>query len=173
MEIRKATLRDLDRVAVLYDEVNEYLESHMNYPGWKKGIYPVREDAERGLKEGEFFLAEEGGQIAGSVILSHRPEAGYAQADWHVELDDADVFVVYTLAVHPRFQNQGIGRKIIEFIFEYAAERNQKAVRLDVYEKNIPAIHLYEKMGFQYITAADLGYGAYGLDRFLLYQRLL
>lgn len=48
-----------------------------------------------------------------------------------------------------------------------------KAVRLDVYEKNQPAIQLYKSFGFQYIDTVDLGYGMYGLDWFQLYQKLL
>ena len=48
-----------------------------------------------------------------------------------------------------------------------------KAVRLDVYEKNTPAVRLYEKLGFQYVDTVDLGYSEYGLDRFRLYQHLL
>ena len=48
-----------------------------------------------------------------------------------------------------------------------------KAIRLDVYEKNIPAIRLYERTGFEYIDTVDLGYSMYGLDLYQLYQRLL
>lgn len=61
----------------------------------------------------------------------------------------------------------------MEFVIEYAIQMNMKAVRLDVYEKNIPAIRLYEKLEFQYIDTVDLGYGKYGLDLFKLYQLLL
>ena len=61
----------------------------------------------------------------------------------------------------------------MEFILSYAAQQGIKAVRLDVYEKNTPAIRLYEKLGFGYVDTVDLGYGEYGLDRFRLYQYLL
>ena len=44
---------------------------------------------------------------------------------------------------------------------------------LDVYEKNAPAIRLYEKFGFCYIDTVDLGYSDYGLEKFKLYQRIL
>lgn len=64
-------------------------------------------------------------------MLSHKPEEKYKQADWHVDLDYADIFVIHTLAVHPRFLHQGIGRKIMEFIVEYSARMKRKAIRLD------------------------------------------
>ena len=113
------------------------------------------------------------GEIAGTFILRHQPEAGYALADWKNELSYSDIFVVYTLAVSPRFSCRGIGERLMEFILSYTAQQGIKAVRLDVYEKNTPAIRLYEKLGFGYVDTVDLGYEEYGLDRFRLYQYLL
>ena len=174
MEIRKGRIEDIDELAALYDAVNDHLERHVNYAGWKKGVYPVREDAERAVGNGTLFAAVEDGRIVGTFILLNRPEAGYAQADWGNELDYSEIFVLHTFAVHPRYLRTGIGKTLLEYILKYAADMNMKAVRLDVYEKNTPAIRLYEKLGFEYIDTVDLGYGSiYGLDWFRLYQRLI
>lgn len=62
---------------------------------------------------------------------------------------------------------------MLEFAIEYAKKMHMKAIRLDVYERNTPAIQLYEKYGFQYIDTVDLGYSMYGLDWFYLYQKVL
>ena len=112
-------------------------------------------------------------RIVGTFILRHRPEEAYALADWGRQLDYSEILVLYTFAVHPQFLHQGIGKKMLEFILSYAAREKNKAVRLDVYENNMPAIRLYEQMGFRYVDMVDLGYGMYGLDRFRLYQRIL
>ena len=173
MEIRKGSIQDVDEVSALYDELNGYLEKHENFPGWRKGIYPAREDAESGISEGCLFVAVENDRIAGTVILRHKPEKGYALADWHCSFSYESILVVYTLAVHPDFHHQGVGKKIMEFIIDYASRKGMKAVRLDVYEKNAPAIRLYEKFGFCYIDTVDLGYSDYGLEKFKLYQRIL
>lgn len=173
MQVRKGTGEDVEAVSALYDELNDYLESHVNYPLWRKGIYPAREDALQGIEEGALFVAEERGRIAGTFILRHRPEEGYALADWQIQLDDSQVLVLYTFAVHPAYRHQGVGQKLLEWILDYAARTGNKAVRLDVYEKNTPAIRLYECLGFRYVDTVDLGYGSFGLDRFRLYQRLL
>ena len=173
MEIRKAAWEDLGEIARLYDTLNDYLESHVNYPGWKKGIYPTEEDARKGIEENALFVAVEQGQIAGTFILRHTPEAAYAQVDWNCRLEDDQVWVLYTFAVHLDFRHRGIGRGILRFIDRYAAETGAKAIRLDVYEKNSPAIALYESMGYRYIGTVDLGYSAYGLDWFRLYQKIL
>ena len=173
MQIRKGTEKDIEEVSALYDAVNDYLESHTNYPGWRRGVYPTREDAAQGIAENNLFVAEAEGQIAGTFILRHRPGEAYALADWGNQLDYSEILVLYTFAVHPRFLRQGIGKQLMEFILSWAAREKIKAVRLDVYEKNTPAIRLYEQMGFQYVDTVDLGYGMYGLDRFRLYQRVL
>ena len=162
MQIRKGTETDIEEVSALYDAVNDYLESHTNYPGWRKGVYPTREDAAQGIAENNLFVAEVEGQIAGTFILRHRPEEAYALADWGNQLDYSEILVLYTFAVHPRFLRQGIGKQLMEFILGYAAREKIKAVRLDVYEKNTPAIRLYEQMGFQYVDTVDLGYGCTG-----------
>ena len=49
--IEKAAAADIDEMGRLYDSLNDYLEQHVNYPGWRKGIYPAREDAEKGIKD--------------------------------------------------------------------------------------------------------------------------
>lgn len=163
MKIRKGIQTDIDGLEKLYNDLNDYLSSHTNYPGWRKGIYPTREDAVKGIEENNLFLAVEDNRIVGTVILRHEPEEGYQQADWHVDLDYSEILVVYTLAVHPDYRQQGAGKKLMEFVLGYAKKAGMKAVRLDVYEKNIPAIKLYEKMGFEYIDTVDLGYGMYRL----------
>lgn len=61
----------------------------------------------------------------------------------------------------------------MEFIIRHSEQQHMKAIRVDVYEKNVPAISLYEKYGFQYIDTVDLGYSEFGLDEFKLYQKLI
>lgn len=173
MKIRKGTLQDIDSVAILYETVHDYHDTYTNFPGWRRGIYPIREDAENGITEDNLFVVEENGKIVGTFILRHVPEQGYEKADWHVRLDYREIFVVYTFAVHPEYSHKGVGKYMLEFILNYASQNDIKAVRLDVYEKNLPAIRLYESVGFKYIDTVDLGYGEYGLECFRLYQKLI
>lgn len=74
IRIRRAVEADLDCIGKLYEDVCDYLEAHGNYPGWKKDIYPVRQDARKGLKEHALYLALSGEKTAGTVILRHVPE---------------------------------------------------------------------------------------------------
>ena len=173
MAIEKAVPRDADEVGRLYDSLNDHLMATVNYPGWKKGLYPIREDAERAIAEGTLFVLREGGRIAGTVILSHREEKGYAQADWGLDIAPEQLIVVHTLAVHPQHLSRGVGRQLMEFAIAHARTQGMRAVRLDVNERNVPAIRLYESLGFAYIDTVDLGYGIEQVERYRLYQLVL
>ncbi|MGL6105006.1 MAG: GNAT family N-acetyltransferase [Romboutsia sp.] len=171
--IRLGIEDDIDKLEELYDELNDHLENSINYPGWKRGIYPIREDAVNGIKESALYVASINDRIVGSIILSHKPEPAYSDVIWQKELSYSNVFVIYTFVVHPKYFNQGIGKALIEFSNEHGMNNNVEALRLDVYEGNLPAIKLYEKLGFKYIDTVDLGLEHYGLKWFRVYEKLI
>ena len=171
--IRKGTPEDLDALERLYGEVCDHMAATVNYCGWKRDVYPARQDAEAGIREGGLFLAQEDGEAAGSFILSPRQEDAYKTVTWPSDLPERDVLTVYTFTVHPRYRGQGAGRAMLEHAARYASERGVRALRLDVYEKNLPAIRLYESAGFRYAGAVSLGLEDIGLDWFRLYEKRL
>lgn len=173
MIIEKGTTVDLDGIDQLYLQTTTYLQEHINYPSWKKGIYPAREDAILGINEGGLYVVKDENKIIGSFILRHKPEKGYAGVDWHLDLDYKDILVIYTLVIHPDYHRCGIGKKVIDFIIDLCRKEGIKALRLDVTSDNLPAVKLYKKCGFQYIDSVDLGYSLFGLDEFELYQMIL
>lgn len=164
---------DLDELEQLYNELNDYLANGINYPRWIKGRYPIREDAEVGVKNGTLYVAKHKEKIIGSFILSHEPEMAYDHANWGFNSDYTDVFVIRTFVVHPQFMKCGVGKALVDFAGERSIQSQVKAIRLDVYEGNIPAIRFYEKCGFQYVGTVDLGLGNYGLDWFRLYEKII
>ncbi len=166
-------IKDIDELELLYNDLNDHLAKGINYPGWLKGIYPIRQNAVNGIENGILYVAKHNGKIVGSVILSHKPEPAYLKAKWEIDSDYKDVLVVYTFVVHPNYLKCGIGKKLIEFTIELGIQTNIKSIRLDVYDGNTPAIRLYETCGFKYIDTVDLGLGNYGLDWFRLYEKLL
>lgn len=165
--------KDIDELEKLYNDLNDYLAAGINYPGWLKGVYPVRENAVKGVDEGYLYVARSNHEIVGSIILSHEPEDSYSQANWEIEADYSDIVVIHTFVVNPKYMKCGIGKKLMEFATRHSKEIKAKAIRLDVYEKNVPAIKLYEKYGYRYIDTVDLGYGEHGLDWFKLYEKVL
>lgn len=173
LRIRKAVEADLDGVGKLYEDVCDYLDAHGNYPGWKKGIYPVRRDAERGMMANALYVARIGERTVGTVILTHEPEDGYGNGKWLTEDDYRRIYVVHTLAVHPDFLKCGIGTELLVFAERVAREEQCVSIRLDVVKDNIPAERLYQKCGYQWAGTVSLSYEAYGLPWYQLYEKLL
>ncbi|MDF2473822.1 MAG: acetyltransferase [Anaerocolumna sp.] len=171
--IEKGTVADIDEMEQFYNDILNSLEQGVNYPGWKKGIYPTKEGAVHGIKCDDLLIARYNNEIVGSIILNHIIVKGYETAPWNIYATDDEIYVVHTLAVHPKYAKNGVGSQLLEFAEEYGRKNNIKALRLDVYEHNTPAIRLYEKCGYKYIDKVDLGYGAYGLDWYLLFEKIL
>ncbi|MFV0581825.1 MAG: GNAT family N-acetyltransferase [Parabacteroides gordonii] len=171
--IESGTTADIDELEKLYDDLNDYLSATTNYPGWIKGIYPIREDAVAGIENNTLFVVRHDGKIAGSIILDHHPDEAYNNVRWKIEADYSRIFVIRTFVVHPSFLKMGIGRALIDYSFKLAQQSGIKSIRLDVCENNLPAISLYEKCGFEYIDTVDLGFGNYGLDWFKLYEKFV
>ena len=51
ISIRKGIRSDVDHLEILYDTINDHMEKGINYCGWKKGVYPTRNEAIRGIEE--------------------------------------------------------------------------------------------------------------------------
>ncbi len=173
LTIELGTNKDIDELEQLYNDLNDYLEENINYPGWIKGIYPIRQNAVDGIKDKHLYAAKYKGKIVGTIILSHKPEPAYNEVKWGFESDYSEVFVIHTFAVHPEFIKCGVGKNLMNFALQCGKDQHMKAIRLDVYENNMPAIYLYEKCGYQYIKTVDLGLEEYGLKWFKLYEKII
>ena len=168
--IEKGTINDIDELENLYDNLNHYLQIGINYAGWIKGIYPIRETAVRGIQNKNLFVLKMDNIIVGSILLTHEPETAYSQVIWGIESDYKDIIVIHTLVVHPKYMKNGIGKKLIDFAKKYSIEHEMKTIRLDTSIYNTPAISLYEKCGYKYVGTFDLGLNIPGLVWFKLYE---
>ncbi len=63
MVIEKGVHADIDELARLYDDLNDFLDSDINHPGWIKGVYPVRQIAETGINEQNLYVVRLEGRI--------------------------------------------------------------------------------------------------------------
>ncbi|MDE0021944.1 MAG: ribosomal protein S18-alanine N-acetyltransferase [Candidatus Poribacteria bacterium] len=69
----------------------------------------------------------------------------------------ADETHIVNFAVHPNLRRQGIGKALVRNLFAEARRSKAPRVTLEVRVSNLPAIRLYESMGFQ-IVAVRKGY---------------
>ena len=69
--------------------------------------------------------------------------AGYSGLLRSYEVGD-----ITNVAVAPRFRRQGIGRMLLSSLLKMGEDRGMTDFSLDVRKSNVPAISLYESLGF-------------------------
>ena len=158
IRVRRAEAVDLDGIEELYGRAGDAEEGRLDGSRWKRGVYPLRQDAQEGLEAGALYIAELDGQIVGSVILRREQDSAYRQA----------------LAVDPAYRHRGVGRALLRHTAKVGREAGLQAIRLDVYEENRTAIGFYEACGYHCCGRIDLGLEeVYGLKWYYAYEKLL
>lgn len=122
IRVRRAEAVDLDGIEELYGRAGDAEEDRLDGSRWKRGVYPLRQDAQEGLEAGALHIAELDGQIAGSVILRREQDSACRQASWQIPFE-APVFVVHTLAVDPAYRHRGVGRHCSAMPQKWAGKR--------------------------------------------------
>lgn len=169
MELIVCGPEDLDVLTSLYAQAVKYLESHVNYPKWHSD-YPCRDSIRSCIQTRTQFICMENGCPVGAVVLNEEPGGRYEAVSWASSLRQGEYLVLHTLAVSPVCYGQGVGSKMVALCIQYARKNGYKAIRLDVVPGNVPAIRLYEKMGFTYAGTADLLRGIEDIPLFDLYE---
>lgn len=173
IKIELGTKNNLDEIEDLYENVIDDLDNNINYPGWKKGIYPTRNEGIQGINNQELYVAYSNDKIVGTIIINHQQESNYHLAKWKINVPNNEVYVVHTLAVHPDYKGLKIAQQLLEYIEERAKERAIKTIRLDVRKGNEPAIKLYLKSGYTYVGEVNLDFNGFDIGLFELYEKIL
>jgi len=82
----------------------------------------------------DFIVCHVGGQLAGYAISLYRKNSAEAR--------------IYSIAIHSRFRQMGLGLSLLEEICSRAAGRDCKSLRLEVDFSNEVARTFYKKNGF-------------------------
>lgn len=99
-------------------------------------------EAELNSPDSYYLIAKQNNEIAGFIGMK-------------IVLDEADIMNVVT---KKNKRNQGIATQLINKLLQVAKEKNIKKITLEVNESNLPAIHLYEKLGFKTISTREKYY---------------
>lgn len=163
MIIRKATEADIDAVEKLYDAIHTAEEAGQQTIGWIRGIYPVRETAERAFDRGELYVLEDDGEIHGTGIINNTQDASYANGNWAGEAPDDKVCVLHTLVIDPACSGRGYGKAFVAFYENYAMETGCTELRFDTNERNSVARTMYKKLGYTEVGIVKTDFN--GLDQ--------
>lgn len=151
---------DLDKVAKLTYDV-DFRTFDMLFKDEQSAIKTIAKDLpKRGL--GDFFkVILDDDKIIGVLMvydsrISHKfylksPKLFMVDILDHftlADIEDDDLYLA-EIAIDSSLRGQGIGRKIVGDVIEYAQSKNYKRVTIDVDFRNVSAKKLYESIGFR------------------------
>ena len=117
--IRKLTGADIDETAIIWLETNKKAHDFISTEYWQSNFDMVKEM----LLQAELYVYESEGSIQGFIGLNDEYIAG--------------------LFVSEQAQSHGIGKCLLNFMKD-----QKRKLSLSVYQKNIRAIHFYQREGF-------------------------
>lgn len=147
--IRKATERDIEQIAGIYEAIHSEEENGRCSTGWTRGVYPTKQTAFDAVERSDMFVLEDGGQIMAAAIINQIQVPVYDEAKWvYSEAFDDEIMVLHTLVVSPFCSGKGYGTAFVEFYERYAADNDCKYLRMDTNEKNTVARRMYKRLGY-------------------------
>lgn len=86
-----------------------------------------------------------------------------------VILDEAHVT---NIAIRPDYRGQGLGKELLSQVIAWAKQRGVCTISLEVRISNVPALRLYEGLGFVRMGVRKKYYSDNGEDAYLMLLRL-
>lgn len=133
MIVRRATINDLDRLAVLFDEYRQFYGASSDLNQSFKFLKQRFEN-----KESVIFVHLKDEVLTGFVLL-YLSFSSIACSRYYI-LDD-----VY---VTPAFRRQGSAKQLIDTAILFARHEQALRISLETQKTNIESRRLYEAMGF-------------------------
>ena len=121
IKIEKMTITDLNNIK---DNLNNDFDDFWNYNVLKEEIES---------NNSKYIVAKIDNEVVGFAGIK-------------IIMDEADIMNIVTKKT---FRNKGIGTLLLKNLISISHELQLSSISLEVNEKNLPAIHLYEKFGFE------------------------
>ncbi len=172
--LRVATEGDFPAIRAFYNRLIDALLQQPYHPLWDKNGHPSDSYLREALAAGELWIAEHAhdGIVAG-LIVNHAANEGYRGVPWRVQAGPAEAAIIHAFGVDMRHQGQGLGSAIMRCVMEYARNRGDKAVRLDLIDYNLPVQRAYLKLGFVKRAEVNLYYKEVGWHVFHMFEYVL
>ena len=171
--IRKATAADLPRIGEIYEAIFDKEDQGPAYTNWLRGSYPTTEDARKALEAGTLYVGEEDGALWGVVNLNGIQLPEYDKISWSIPAGREEVGVIHTLCIHPAQSGKGLAKRMAAFCEETARALGKTAMRLDTWEGNAPANHLYPSLGYRFAGSTEFFFHGYIREILNCYEKKL
>ncbi len=145
MKIYRATLDQLDDIAILFDKYRQFYSQEPDLSGCHDYIQQRMANGESVI----FAAENHQGQIVGFTQLYHT----------FCSVARAPIIQLYDLFVDPPARRTGVGRALMNRATEYAKESGAVRLQLETGIENTQAQALYESLGY----VRDVHFHAYQL----------
>lgn len=108
-----------------------------------KSVTQIEEKAHSHPWSEKLFLSNFGHRYFNHILLQGDVVIGYFVAS-----RVAGEVTLMNIAILPELQGQGAGKFLLQYLLNYARQKEQQEVWLEVRSSNQHAIHLYHKLGF-------------------------
>lgn len=166
MIIRPATTLDLPALMTLIRRIVPLMRDVGNFQ-WDDQ-YPNETVFGQDIANGQLWVADIDGQLAGVAAITEDQEPEYEQVGFDIS---QRAIVTHRLAVDPAFRGQGVAVALLAQAEQLALERGITLLRIDTNSENQVTQQLFPKMGYRYAGEITLGFRP-GL-RFLAYEKQL
>jgi RimJ/RimL family protein N-acetyltransferase len=137
LTIRSARPEDASQIIAITQLLAQEEGCYVSYTYEEASIDLAREQARIQRLTDLFIVAEIDGQVVGDLSL--------ARDCWALTGHVASL----GMEIKKGYRNKGIGTRMMQHALEWAMSRQVYRVELEVFAENLPAIHLYQKFGFE------------------------
>ena len=159
MIFRKAKINDAEAVLALYKAV-----IGMPFCTWNDS-YPEEEEIKEDLSAGTLYVLEEDQKLIGAISIVPKNELNHLDC-WTIK-ENAREFA--RVVIRQDHQRKGLSVHLIEGVIQELQKQNAAAIHIAAAKENIPALKLYQRMGFTFCGEADM----YGHNFYLCEKALL
>lgn len=146
MNFRLAEMSDLPAINDLFTRMIEKM--HREGVGIWDEVYPF--SAFPGdIAAGQLWLLEDDTRLYSAILLTETTR-GADVTDWSTP---EKAYYCGRFGVDPDFQRQGIASLTVHKLMEVVKEKGGRSLRLFVVDCNLPAIRLYQKLGFSQVDS--------------------
>ncbi|QMV44635.1 GNAT family N-acetyltransferase [Cohnella cholangitidis] len=150
INIKKCTLEDLhvlqDLSVETFNETFKHQNSSQNMKAYLDKAFNLKQlQTELSNPYSEFLFIFFDTEVAGYLKINT-----YAAQSENMGTESLEIERIY---VRKKYQNNGLGKYLINKAIEIATEKGKKKIWLGVWEKNANAIAFYKKYGFVHVGA--------------------
>ena len=148
MELRKSTLKDIDRIMDIIKQSQNYFKEN-NIDQWQNN-YPNEEIIKEDISNGESYVLLNNNKIVGTTVISFNRERTYDKIYEGKWLTNDKYANIHRIALDNEYKGQGLSGEILKYVEDCCKERGIHSIKGDTHEDNLSMQKFFEKNGFKY-----------------------